>query len=239
MRTRLRLFTGLLSALTISLISQPSYAVSSASGNYAAVHALYGDHIAFDIYRNGDLIGEQTVDFKKAEDGLAVNIDFHLKIKALYITFYKMTYTSKSLWKGDQLVALSTRTDRNGKITTVTADSEKGELVVKGPEGTASAPLGIYPTNHWNAGVIASKQIVNTINGHINDVQLVSKGVEQVQTERGSVAATHYKYEGEIKNDVWYDAQGRWLHMQFLGDDGSLIEFRCRKCYPASGGSAS
>lgn len=239
MRTRLRFSIGLLSVLVLGLVSQPSGASPGATGNYAAVHALYGDHIAFDVYRNGDLVGEQTIDFKKADGGLAVHIDFHLKIKALTITFYKMTYTSDALWKDNQLVALSARTDRNGEITKVNADSEKGALVVTGPEGTASAPLGIFPTNHWNAGVIVSKQLVNTINGHVNDVQLVFKGVEQVETERGPVTATHYKYEGEIKNDVWYDAQGRWVHMQFLGGDGSLIEFRCRKCYPATPGSAS
>jgi hypothetical protein len=53
------------------------------------------------------------------------------------------------------------------------------------------------------------------------------------------VEATHYKYEGEIQNDVWYDAEGRWVRMKFLGDDGSAIEFRCRKCFPASSGNAS
>ena len=208
-------------------------------GNLKSVAALYGSTLSFDVYRNGDLVGYQNVTFSQKDDALAVDIDFRLTIEALYITFYEMTYTSDSLWKNDELVSLKSRTDQNGKVTTVEARADNGKLEVDGPNGKASAPLGIYPTDHWNAGVIDATKLVNTINGHINDVRLVRKGEDKVPTERGPVEATHYKYTGEIQNDVWYDAEGRWVQMQFKGGDGSTIEFRCRKCFPVKSASAS
>tara|TARA_R110000824_G_scaffold118960_14_gene272176 strand:+ start:311209 stop:311856 length:648 start_codon:yes stop_codon:yes gene_type:complete len=214
-------------------------ATSKSGGDYDRVRALYGDSILFDVYRDGTRVGSQRVDFEEKDGALAVDINFQLVIKALYITFYKMNYSSDSLWKDGQLVSLSSRTDQNGKVRTVTASLKDGKLVGKGPEGPLSAPLGTYPTDHWNAGVIGSKELVNTINGRVNEVRLVPKGYEQVSTERGPVRAMRYQYEGEIQNEVWYDAEGRWVHMRFLGEDGSVIEFKCAKCFPAAKGSAS
>ncbi|MGV8995779.1 MAG: DUF6134 family protein [Parvibaculaceae bacterium] len=217
--------------LSLLLVTQASAASSMhLASDWASVHALYGDQIAFDVWRNGTLVGEQTVSFSEKDGGLFADIDFHLKIEALYITFYKMRYQSRSLWRDGKLVMLSTDTDRNGKVTKVEARADGTMLKGDGPKGSFEAPLGIFPTDHWNAGVKSSTQLVNTITGSINKVRLVPLGVETVQTERGPVKATHYKYEGEIQNDVWYDADGRWVAMKFKGDDGSLIEFRCRKC---------
>ena len=217
--------------LLASLCAVPSRA--DASTDFEKAHALYGDSIAFDIYRNGTLVGEQTVRFSKKRDELAVDINFKLSIKALYITFYEMTYTSQSLWQDGKLVSLTARTDRNGEKTAVNAIAKGSNLVGDGPAGNFSTPLGIYPTDHWNAGVVGSTQLVNTINGRVNDIRLVPGGPEKIATNRGTVEAMHYKYEGEIKNEVWYDAAGRWVHMSFFGDDGSLIEFRCRQCIPS------
>lgn len=238
----MRLFSAKLPlALGILLLgTAPVFAKQDANiGDVKSVEALYGNKLSFDVYRNGDLVGYQNVTFSRKNNELAVDIDFKLTIKALYITFYKMTYRSDSLWKNDELVSLDARTDQNGKVTTVKAKAEGGKLEVDGPNGKASAPLGIYPTDHWNAGVIDSTHLVNTINGHINKVRLVRKGEDKVETERGPVEATHYKYTGEIQNDVWYDTEGRWVQMRFKGGDGSTIEFRCRKCFPSQSASAS
>lgn len=221
----------------ITLMLAPLCTVSAhanTSADYKKAHALYGEEIAFDVYRNGTLVGEQTVDFSTQKDELAVDINFHLTVKALYITFYKMTYSSKSLWQDGNLVSLTARTDRNGDKTAVDARAKGSNLIGNGPAGEFSTPLGIYPTDHWNAGVIGSTKLVNTINGRVNDIRLVPVGPDKIKTNQGVVDATHYKYQGEIKNDVWYDAAGRWVHMSFFGDDGSLIEFRCRQCIPSS-----
>ena len=224
----------------LSFAASPAFASQdSNTGDLKSVEALYGNELSFDVYRNGDLVGYQNVTFSRKNDELAVDIDFRLTIKALFITLYEMTYRSDSLWKNDELVALDAHTDQNGKVTTVKARAEGGKLEVDGPNGKATAPLGIFPTDHWNAGVIDSTKLVNTINGHINNVRLVRQGEGKVETERGPVEATHYKYTGEIQNDVWYDAEGRWVQMRFKGGDGSTIEFRCRKCFPSQSASAS
>ena len=198
-----------------------------------SVALLYGDSIEFDIVRNSADVGSHIVTFENKDDGLAVVTDFQLEIGVLFVTLFEIVYRSEALWRNGQLVALSATTDRNGESSTVVAEQVNGMLRISGPSGFFSAPVGIYPTNHWNAGVRNSRQLINTITGRVSDVQIVPIGVDQVQTERGLVDATRYKYVGAIENEIWYDDQGRWVGMQFPGGDGSLVELHCRKCFPS------
>ncbi|MBV1885708.1 MAG: hypothetical protein KUG61_01400 [Parvibaculaceae bacterium] len=193
---------------------------------------LYGDSIEFDIVRNGVRIGSHNVTFEGGADALSVVTDFQLEVGALFITFFEMTYRSEALWQDGKLTALSARTNRNGEASTVKAKFANGLLRGEGPNGPFTAPLGIYPTNHWNAGVKASTQLINTITGKVSDVRLLPLGTEKVKTERGLIEATKYKYDGAIENEIWYDGDGRWVRMQFPSGDGSLIELHCRKCFP-------
>jgi len=201
--------------------------------HHQPVELLYGDSIEFSIVRNGSRVGSHNVTFERKDDALSVVTNFQLEVGALFMTFFELSYRSEALWRNGQLVSLFARTERNGDVSTVKAAFANGLLRGQGPNGSFSAPLGVYPTNHWNAGVRSSTQLINTITGRVSDVRLVPVGVEQIQTERGLVDATRYKYDGAIENEVWYDSQGRWVRMQFPGGDGSLVELHCRKCFPS------
>lgn len=225
------LLFGVLTAQDASAAAQGDSTASTTLAD--SVRSLYGTSIEFDIIRNGARVGSHNVTFESRGASLSVVTDFQLEVGALFITFFELTYRSEAIWRDGQLVSLSVRTDQNGDISTVDAELGLGELRGLGPNGPFSAPLGIYPTNHWNAGVKSSTQLLNTITGRVSDVRLVPLSVEQVRTERGTIEATRYKYEGAIENEVWYDNQGRWVRMQFPGGDGSLVELHCRKCFPS------
>ena len=87
-------------------------------------------------------------------------------------------------------MALTARTDQNGDVAEVEARAEGDAILVEGPNGPYEAPVGVYPTNHWNAGVIGTDKVINTITGRVADVRLVPKGTEQVETAHGVIEAT-------------------------------------------------
>ncbi|WOF72645.1 DUF6134 family protein [Parvibaculaceae bacterium PLY_AMNH_Bact1] len=222
--------TPLALAACLSAFSVPPHAAASTPDMTEQARALYGDSIAFDIYRNNARIGSHNVTFSDEADGLKVTSSFEMEIGLLFVKLFELQYQSEALWEDGKLVALSATTNRNGDISEVEASATDNALKIDGPNGPQTATMGIYPTNHWNSGVIGSTQLMNTITGKVNDVRLVPLGTERVATNAGMVEATRYKYEGAIQNEVWYDADGRWVAMQFPGDDGSLIELRCRQC---------
>ena len=157
-------------------------AVSSQSPARAAsvdeVRSLYGEGIEFGIYRNGSPIGRHSVSFAAEEDGLRVNTDFDLKVGALFVTLYRLDYASEALWRDGKLVALTARTDQNGDVAEVEARAEGDAILVEGPNGPYEAPLTVYPTNHWNAGVIGTDKVINTITGRVADVRSSAKKVQ-------------------------------------------------------------
>ncbi|MEP0069281.1 DUF6134 family protein [Pyruvatibacter sp.] len=225
---------SLIAAVFLGLSATASHAASADQ-----VRSLYGDRIEFGIYRDGSPVGKHEVRFEEQDGGLRVQTEFDLAVSALFITLFRLDYQSDAVWRDGQLVALEARTDQNGTVANVRAQADEGVLKITGPNGLYEADLGLFPTNHWNAGVVGSQQVLNTITGRVADVRLVPVGVEKVDTAHGVIDATRYRYEGAIQNEVWYDSNGRWVQMRFLGQDGSNVELRCRKCKATETAEAS
>ncbi|WNJ99444.1 DUF6134 family protein [Thalassospiraceae bacterium LMO-JJ14] len=195
----------------------------------------YGEEIIFDVYRKGERIGSHTVQFVQDDALLTVTSLFDISIRLLGLSLYAYSYTSRGSWRHGELVAIEAETNDDGTVSRVVAglrDDAPGEsmLSVSGPDSQSQVPAGIYPTTHWNPGVIGATKILNTITGHANTVSMSDLGVEVVETGGAQRRARHYAYRGELENHVWYDSKGRWVKMRFPGKDGIDIEYRCRKC---------
>lgn len=194
--------------------------------------SLYGETMSFDVYRNGSAVGQHAVRFVETPGGIKVISKMTLAINFLMFEAYRYEYNSVADWRGGQLFSLEARTDDDGGISTVSVKRIPGQnqLSVTGPEGSATAPQGLFPTNHWNAGVLGSRQVINTLTGRINQVQIIDKGEARIDTASGPITARHYAYQGDLETEVWYDKAGRWVKMRFAGKDGSTIEYKCQKC---------
>ena len=56
-------------------------------------------------------------------------------------------------------------------------------------------------------------------------VKICTLGRASVKTSSNALQATHYRYDGDIKMDQWFDDRGRWVKVSFKGSDGSTIEY--------------
>ncbi|MCB2108268.1 MAG: hypothetical protein KDE14_11235 [Rhodobacteraceae bacterium] len=194
--------------------------------------ALYGGDIVFDVYRKKSRIGEHRVSFQRDGDRLTVSVKFNLAVKILFIRAYKFEYEATEIWERGNLIAATSRTDDNGKVSNVRARSEGGVFVIDGPRGQEIASSWVFPSNHWNRGQVASTTLLNTITGRLAHVALIRNGIDRVETAQGPVNAEHFTYTGDLRDtDVWYDQAGRWVKMVFK-TGGSVIEYRCRQCSP-------
>lgn len=192
--------------------------------------AAYGPEIVFDVFRKDERIGAHRVAFRHDNGDLIAESRFAIKITVLGLPVYTYEYTSIGRWRNGMLMHLEARTDDDGDVSTVGAEHRDGTLKVRGDGVRAVAPAGIYPTTHWNPGVIGTRQVLNTLTGRINSVRMRNTGIEDVATGTSSRAARHFAYEGELETEVWYDMAGRWVKMRFAGKDGVPIEYRCRIC---------
>lgn len=225
---RLRLMT-LLVFITVAAPALNTFPVAADDRSVDPLE-LYGDRLDFSVFREGELVGQHAVVFEKRGADLRVESVFEIEVRFLVFTAYTYRYESRSRWRGGELEHLVASVDDDGTLSTVTAVASPDGLTVSGPMGTVFADRPVYPTNHWNPGVLTQSKVFNTITGAINTVQIVPIDREIVETELGPVWATRYAYSGELENQVLYDDLGRWVGMKFDGWDGSEIEYICRRC---------
>lgn len=168
---------------------------------------LYPDTMHYTIRRKGKNVGTHTVSFNQDSNGLSVDVESKITVTVLKVPVFRFKYISFEYWQGGKLVSLSAATDRNGDVT-------RAKLV---PDSTSQS------SNHWNPAVLDSNSIFNTITGNISNVSIQNIGDVTLSSGEDSIAATHYRYTGDIQADVWYDSKNRWAKLQFKGDDGSNI----------------
>ena len=192
--------------------------------------SLYGEEIHFDVYREGKKVGFHRVRFSGGGRDVAVHSDFRLQIDVLFLTVFRYAYLSEGRWRQGRLDRLNVTLDDDGKRSAIDAVRVGDRLKVEYDGGTYTAALPIFPTNHWNAGVLAQDRVLNTLTGRLNNVRIEPAGRETVATERGDIVATRFVYSGDLATEVWYDDIGRWVKMRFNGRDGSPIEYACRRC---------
>ena len=213
-------------ALLFCLAATPALALDAG--------ALYGGDLEFEIRRNGAPIGRHTVRFTTEAGGLRAEAASDLTVRFLGIPFYRMRYRSISDWQDGQLVRLDARSDDNGAVQVVRASRDGDLLRIEGSNGPATAPAALPISDHFHPGVIGTGQLLNTITGRLNRVQMVAEAREAVETGGDARReATRYAYRGELEAHVWYDDAGRWVGLQFQGRDGSTVRYVCRRCGPA------
>lgn len=210
----------------------------------------YGKSLTFDVYRNGQPIGQHTLAFQQDGANRTVTIAVDLAVKALGVVAYRYQHNSREVWSNNALQSLEARTDDNGQKYSVTVKRSSGGLAVErqSPAANVTAaatsdqglqpstfarevlPADLLPTTHWNVGQVGQTTLLNTQYGTASKTQVTTLGREPVKLANGTVVqATHYRYTGDIRMDQWFDERGRWVRSAFPAMDGSSIDYVLRE----------
>jgi hypothetical protein len=209
-----------------------------------AADAPYPSRISYAIYRDGQPVGRHTVTFEHKGPLKIVTMACDIEVKALGVVAYRFSHRSREEWNGDELQSLHATTDDNGQKFTVAAVRHDGKLAVertapaaaptaalsdqgyRGPDTSRQVlPGNLLPTSGWNFQQAQQTELLNTQTGKIAHIKVTEAGRETVQMPGGSVAATRYRYTGDLTMDQWFDDKGRWIKGTFKAFDGSTIEY--------------
>ncbi len=190
--------------------------------------ASYGALVNYDIYRKNKRIGKHTVRFSNDGDTLIVNVESKITVTVLKVPVYRFNYQSTETWIDGELQQVTATTNDNGKQSRVEAVRTGITMLLTDKAGKQSPSNVSYTSNHWNSDVLKSKELFNTLTGKANSIVLENLGKTSLTVNSDSIEATHYRLAGDLKTDLWYDEQGRWIQLRFKGDDGSVIEYRCK-----------
>lgn len=193
---------------------------------------LYGPEADFKVLRDNSPIGHHRITFTRRDHRLVVNAKFSVAVTVLGFTVYSYDYQSEEIWRDGCLQSVDADIDDNGERWSMAAHGQGGALKVSGPAGNYVIHRRVFPTNHWNADVIRTHAVLNTLTGRVDKVTVERVGRESVQTGTGPRQATHYRFKGDLKTEIWYDDAGRWVKLRFPSKDGSVIDYVCQRCGP-------
>lgn len=192
--------------------------------------ALYGDEMQFDVLRDGDPIGSYLVFFRKSGDALQVETRASIEVDVLFASAYRLRYQSLETWQDGALASLTASTNDDGEFSHMEAVRDGAQLDVSGMDGKWEAPPNLLPTSHWNMAQVSAETLINTVSGTANHISVVDAGVENVAIGDEMRPARRFIYSGDLDMEAWYDDAGRWVKLRFAAEDGSTIEYICRRC---------
>lgn len=179
--------------------------------------------IAFRMLRKGDVIGSHALDFSQAGDRLSVAIAIDILVKLGPVPVYRYRHRATEIWQGGVFTSIESSTDRDGTPHRMRAELTPQGLVVEGSKAPRYvAPPNIYATTYWNK-VMLQRAVINSEDGRLFDVRPTALAEEIVPAASGTLRAKHYKLDGDLPLDLWYDAAGQWAHLVFTKDGSTII----------------
>lgn len=192
--------------------------------------SLYGNEMQFDVMRDGAPIGTYLVRFKQNGEELQVETRASIEVEMLFASAYRLRYQSFETWRDGMLSNLTASTNDDGEFSHVEAKRDGEALEVIGTDGAWDAALTALPTTHWNMAQVATPTLINTVDGDADHVSVTEAGIEEVPFGDEMRPARRFVYTGDLDMEAWYDEQGRWVKLRFAAEDGSTIEYLCRRC---------
>jgi Family of unknown function (DUF6134) len=207
-------------ALAIGLVF--SIAAAADAATLSPQNAQTGTY-AYQILRDGEVVGEQRMDFERRGDQLRVVTDIRINITLLGVTVYDFTQRSEEGWQGGTLMSFSSLAVDDGDTRNVRL-ARKGDRLVGTYDGKKrDLPGHLLPSTLWNSAVVEHAAVLETTRGRERTFSVAQKGLEPVKLPFGSVNARHFVFSGQFKREVWYDESGVLVAGQMEAKDGSII----------------
>lgn len=220
----------LASSVNCALLGRVALAIGLAFSVAATAHAAtlspqnaQTGTYAYQVLRDGEVVGEQRMDFERRGDELRVVTDVRINITLLGLTVYDFTQRIEEGWKDGVLASLSSVAVDDGDTRNVRLMRDGDRLVGSYDGKKRDLPGHLIPTTLWNSAVIEHASVLETTKGRERTFTVTQKGVEQVSLPFGTVRARHFVFTGNFNREAWYDETGVLVAAQMEAKDGSII----------------
>ncbi|WP_237216437.1 DUF6134 family protein [Falsiroseomonas oryziterrae] len=173
--------------------------------------------IAFRVLRQGTPVGTHTVRFREESGLLRARTEMRIQVRLAGFTVFRFTQDTEEAWRGDRLIGLESRADRNGRVGECRAVAEGNGIRLRGTAGEALLPANAAPLTWWRAATLAGGVPVFDVRE--------GRPVEPRLERRAEGGLQRIRVIGGEGADVAYDARGAWVGFATTGEDGSPVTY--------------
>lgn len=168
----------------------------------------------FEVFRDGDPIGTQSVAVSRVGDRLEVASRVDLAVKILGITAYRYELRATEVWEAGRLLSLDGETNDDGDREIARVRRE-GEILVSQGAWRGEAPSDVGATSYWTQAHLARPVWLSTQTGRPLNVPTSRDGSQTIEALGGRVACARWRAAGDLPVTLYYDDRGEWLGNDF------------------------
>jgi hypothetical protein len=175
------------------------------------------------ISRDGAPVGQQRMEFVGDGEKLRIISHTQLDVTLLGMSLYGFDQQTEELRDGGRIISLTSEADDDGKDKKVSLTLQ-GDLLKGDYNGTQrNLDPTLVTSLFWQKPATGDTQVINCLNGKVRDVTVTDVGAETLSLPIGKVETRHYRVAGELKRDLWYDANSILVAGEAIANDGSTV----------------
>lgn len=168
----------------------------------------------FVLFRGKEEVGYHTLDAKKVDGGLQVDIRILIEVRRLGIRFYVYEHSNREVWRNGQLVSLNATTNDDGASEFCRVSRNGGRLQIAGSRFSGTAPAGAAPTSYWNYANFKSRTWFSTQSGRLLKLRFRKRQLGPLES---------WSVRGDFDTTLIYDNQQEWRGCRFDAKGAQIV----------------
>jgi hypothetical protein len=221
MRGKHILHLGLMAFLPLSFPAQSTQA-DTAPPNATPAPAPTMEERIFDVTRDGNKIGVQTVTIEKNGDTTTVKLKTHVSVVVMFIQAYHFVHSAVEKWTAGKFVSYKAVTDDNGKHFDVVAAAKDDQIALDVNGAESKVPGHLVFASLWSKDFVDQTTLLHPDSGVQLNVKVEDLGEEKIDFHGQRIKAHHYQISGDLDREVWFQGD-KMVRLKFYGSDHSTI----------------
>ncbi len=180
-------------------------------GFAAAAQAEIRDYT---IYKESDPVGHDVYTITKEGDVTTVKVHTHTIVNVLFLKFH-YDHDRTEIWKNGMVQSVESTTDDDGTKHHFSIHRDGDALVGNVDGKTKKIPGDVLPFTIWARALVKNQVFFDIADFELLKTTVEDKGPDKITIGQRAFDTQHYKISGDLKWDLWYDADGVMLKSAF------------------------
>ena len=172
--------------------------------------------IEMDIFRNGELIGNNNYFFARKGGEILITNQIKFSVKLLGATIFNVEGYGEEKYIKEQLISYNSKTLQNDKekFVNLVFNKKKNKFDIRGSSYSGEASIDNVVGNWWSHKILQTNSQVSPISGSIKKQVVTFVGNEKIEQYGQTYEVDHFKLNSKdmsvskdkrLDFDIWFD----------------------------------